>query len=557
MFSEISPSFVHTFSVYVDKVPGWKIDNHVQICRTVQYCTCNSVSSDPFTRFTALPFVSRLSPLHLLSRPVRMVPDISPRSPKYSVYLALRDALHGHALPKACVFTLIGWIFELYDLPATWEEDVTFRSDVYAARNLQFAWATMPRTRQEFRAIEQLSCNCVDLGGTALDTHTQGLRRHEGLIQQQPGVAPSSTLLNTAFQPLFFLHANTRHGSKLPRLKKIAKRSRWPLSVQDLMPHGSESTLRGLLGWMELDDNNTFKSAHQGAIFALVHMCHPYILTHLATSRVLLLRGIIQRIDGLHADLLAAVATHGTNLQGFDDTIIKNLMYVGNLLRQLFTLYMNNTQRRVFVSDYGHRLLLACAHGIDACLIVSSNRSKYYTWADLAPINHCLQTFEGAGAKLYDNFPTVQTAQIDEKYMHMFRRAAHSVSAPQFLVWELFLHTMYQLTIRQRCCAPGCAMTVIDGKLRFCAMCLRVPYCSKACQKQAWNLKTGSHRDVCKIIRVLCIQHKLPRNGQIVLQRLNQLLDGMPQDSSYKPMAEAVSKHFASLSELETQTSCK
>jgi hypothetical protein len=59
------------------------------------------------------------------------------------------------------------------------------------------------------------------------------------------------------------------------------------------------------------------------------------------------------------------------------------------------------------------------------------------------------------------------------------------------------------LTRSQRCIAPRCLKTLADTPLKFCTGCGGALYCSRSCQKRAWNDADVGHRALCSDILLI------------------------------------------------------
>ncbi|KAF9011467.1 hypothetical protein BDZ89DRAFT_1077783 [Hymenopellis radicata] len=62
----------------------------------------------------------------------------------------------------------------------------------------------------------------------------------------------------------------------------------------------------------------------------------------------------------------------------------------------------------------------------------------------------------------------------------------------------------------QRCAAPGCNGVVAAAALQKCSACVRVMYCSLACQKGAWKHELSPHKELCKLATILTTHTGLP-----------------------------------------------
>jgi hypothetical protein len=475
-------------------------------------------------------------------------------------YVSLRAALQGHSKPKECVYTIIGWLSALSPPPG-WEHDAQMRAQIYGLRNLMFAWATMPRTLKDVYDMDRITCTCAD-DAEASDTtaHSTGRYQMEAAQAITPDIRPMSIVLKAAFVPLFILVTEGPKGTgSLPRAKKIKARCRWPTSVRELLPHGPESTVRGLLIWLHGSyHGNIYTSALYMSILALVHMCHSYIMPYISTSRTLLNRGVISWIRFLYRDLMEMMK-HCTRSISETNIILERFMVLGAFFSRIYTLYMDLTLRHHFTATFAAELLQACAMALDAYdIFVRDPFVAGLSTPMYGSIDDFSASFQKIASTLLLEYPDLAITNPDGRAMAIFRHNVARERSSGRAPWKRFLQIIYALVTRERCCAPGCAVTSADTKLRYCAVCRRVSYCSITCQKRAWNMNTCAHRDICHAIRLLCTHFKLRRNsGAILAIHNNRKKPSNKELSDWQPLYETVSNHFDELSRVELQTPCK
>ncbi|KAK0452772.1 uncharacterized protein EV420DRAFT_1558415 [Desarmillaria tabescens] len=68
--------------------------------------------------------------------------------------------------------------------------------------------------------------------------------------------------------------------------------------------------------------------------------------------------------------------------------------------------------------------------------------------------------------------------------------------------WRAY-RAIRQATVSDRCYSPGCleTFTSMGRKFQFCSGCVRVPYCSRQCQRQAWKTGQAPHRIICQMVK--------------------------------------------------------
>jgi hypothetical protein len=91
---------------------------------------------------------------------------------------------------------------------------------------------------------------------------------------------------------------------------------------------------------------------------------------------------------------------------------------------------------------------------------------------------------------------------------------------------------------KHRCHGPGCIMTAQDLRrsLKACAGCDRSRYCSRTCQRKAWDYQDGSHRHACVALRKLFILEKMCKTQA-------QIIEGLIMTTP-RQMIDAANKHL-------------
>jgi hypothetical protein len=177
------------------------------------------------------------------------------------------------------VMILIGLLYQMVSPMAEIlhqnNTDAEYMKSVDTARSMVFAWITKSRTAKEMNRLQNLycpcnvACNMIRVPRTTfpislLDTvdfkeklHAVGLVTYSMLskLLADPIDRPILIVLYMAIEPLVGIEMKIRESAgvnigPLPRLSNLQKRTRWPLSVRDLLPRGSEPTIRGLFRWM-------------------------------------------------------------------------------------------------------------------------------------------------------------------------------------------------------------------------------------------------------------------------------------------------------------------
>jgi hypothetical protein len=471
-------------------------------------------------------------------------------------------SLQGHARPQVCVVTLFGWLLIfMHSLPENWtkDSDPDVRTQIIEGYDLMYSWATMPRSPEDVRAIEGLSCQCnfnesmetmvYNPHGMAhaMGTHLIRTQNNEQLYSRSD--PPIVMVLTTAFSNFNRLWSTT--DEKLPRLKRIRGRSQWPTSIHDLLPHGAEATMKGFLCWLSMDFKyHQFNRIMCLAMFGLIRMAQPYVITHITTSRLFLNRGVIASIGHLRRSLLLA---SGNPTQ--TDFAMANLSFFTREIHHLLMQCMDSVQRHRFVCTAPSELCQAFEQVIDTYHILSRDSVVNEAFPKLKiVIKQNIAIYEQLGSMIYSEYEGSLSAPIKSPIMASFGNLAAEREMDWREPWRQFPYIMYKLVTRDRCCAPGCSTTSLDRKLHYCAGCRRVAYCSRSCQRRSWGLEGCAHRDVCQAIRSLCMYHKIWRHRPSILASIKDMSKNLSRHSHPHPWYTLVSDHFNALSSLELRT---
>jgi hypothetical protein len=156
------------------------------------------------------------------------------------------------------------------------------------------------------------------------------------------------------------------------------------------------------------------------------------------------------------------------------------------------------------------------------------------------------------GAAVYNHFPEYRTCNPHLFSHPMFIRDAYPLNTPHIQLWITFLNILLYHRMRQRCTAHGCPRTPEErGRpFRYCTGCRLVSYCSRACQRNSWSRLDGpQHRDVCRLIRYICLLYKIPQNREPSLD-----LPPVPDLSQEEAqILGTINEHFAALTRLDLQ----
>jgi hypothetical protein len=439
----------------------------------------------------------------------------------------LRDRLASGLEGSACVWSLLSWFEDLQqrhkdvdqqDRHAEFTNDASARQArkaVYDAQNICYAWVTRPRDRLELDAFFDMHCACSSSARTVrAKQHDDVLKMSaRGSLQSDLIRPPFTHLLASFLQPLVDMQL-TNEDLHLRRIK-LERRTRWRRTLQDLIPHGVENTVRALATLLDQDAAIGRRSVLV-ALTVLIDLHRTSVLPFIVTSRTFIVRGFIDTIQQ-HVQF---VRSAGQNIKTADlSDVVNSTESMIKALGSIVMNYTNMSQRRTFHAQETMGLLRAYDGAIALIemlrpLITHPRHSRFMgpTLLDDEYWEVSVLMWSKMGGRLLDDCPEAQRVAIQLQAGQRICAAGlrDSFAPPYAVPWFQFAQAISILETYQQCSAPRCSKDVWTASLQRCAGCERVVYCSRVCQKAAWR---GSvpHRNVCKTIAALSKRLNIPK----------------------------------------------
>jgi hypothetical protein len=460
--------------------------------------------------------------------------------------------------PETCVYTLIGVLSALIDVNDLEGPRRDIRPELYRACkdafSLAFAWISQPRSLSSLKQLQDMKCACQrDTRFARNDAmwHKLGRMDYEKkwCLEQAPEQTPPiSAILIITLCPLFNLYEQ----QDIPRLRELEKRTTWPTSVLQILPHGPEATVRGLLVWFKLKNSARMNIALLETLHMLSTVCTARVIPCMTLSSSFLMGGITDTINDIQTKT-ERLMSEGHMDVGWMHRSIHDMLFLSRFINRLLVCDMDLNQKQVFLHSYSSRLLQALTYGDHACALFEGIIS-YLTSSptpDTPPVDPSLShniaviraVYADLAAMIFVDFltpddpPVPMSPEFEANILPVIRDVL--ADEQEGVMRSAFL-AMYRLGHYERCWALHCPRTAADSKLRHCSGCLRVSYCSRKCQKRAWNLTSniGSHRArkfvgdfkmpmaVCSGSRGILIQTMIKR-GTWLLKFTNTLLNSL------------------------------
>jgi hypothetical protein len=472
-----------------------------------------------------------------------------PLQPSTEKLLDILKELNCCPIPSICPYYVLGWqqrmhadekLIDHYGFGWTRGS----RRHLDQVWILGFKWLSMPRTTAEIRTLVSLRCQCTpeDSSDSVHQAGAQALAQDAAL--GQPIVSqPFCVVAKFWLKPLKYLRLKYKSHRRVTKLYKIVDREDWPSSIQDVLPHGPDDTIRGLLQWFRADlDLNTIAIFCE-SVNRLLDLCAPYILPSLIACWPFCVRLVAcmdSAISFRRSDEFLETENHA-------EACFYSLRASSRLLADIVLEYANRTQRDFFMKPRAENIRQKIISSMDLL-------DEFKTNIDFCSLFEHICDLEERLDVLCTAIWTVitPTSEIEAGKYPIYEGDNTSVIPFQYPPWYSFIKCLIDLENCQRCQRPGCSQFLVHRHaLRYCTGCRRVVYCSVHCQKLAWKHHTAPHRQICGVIRSLCIQLDLPRH------RIVKKLPHAPVDKAYLPAARTVIKHLDLLAKADMKARSK
>jgi hypothetical protein len=402
--------------------------------------------------------------------------------------------------PERCTMVLLGYTSNILSDSEEAQGQTclsTLREPWGDLRTAGIRWISAPRPLEDMKSQCAQTCQCsldVRRGGS----HSAG---ESVLLQLSDPRGPFLAFLEHLARILALPYGGQAAGSVdldklIMRSDRIGRRAAWPRALEDLLPHGAEGTIRGILRWLKCDVGLEVTLQIQQLVLDTLAFTAALALPFVVTSRVLMPLGLVAPFLTLGRTIEAL--PHTTPLEGMP---LRQVSMCAGFLTDFCVVLVDEQARRTITEPYADDLMSAVVH----CL-TSLNRLAHKTSThNDTDVSNNLHRLVGCVRLLLDDFPRLRSYAAQFRVVH-----ALMSEVPSFSLWQRFHHVVFQLNRSQQCASPECARTFADtGPFRRCERCRRVVYCSRGCQKTAWRHAVAPHRDVCEPLRLTCIAYGL------------------------------------------------
>jgi hypothetical protein len=456
------------------------------------------------------------------------------------------------------VYRLISWIDICTDMHQenTWVQlSAQTQQMLDEVWMLAFTWVTRPKTPTDLAAFLALGCHCMPEQCIDPD-HEDGVNLYQELENDATihwHIAPRWFLL-LHFLRVFELLDNQDDNPDDQKLVHISRRQLWPRSRRTLLPHGTEGTLRGLLQWFEQDlDPHILQRLHL-VYKALLTFCPPLVLPRIVTSANFVSLAIIRPIYGLEQSLKTLVPSGTPSSRHGFAIVINAVVYLCGLIRNITQTIGNGGERAAFNQRAPQQLLKAYEVFLRISQFLSAYAAKYdRVLVETGALDQCVNNISARAAEVIMDCPDLNLDITPESPLYTFSlwhyRQMRQTESTRERVWDRLLRMLVSLKIEQCCASPSCRATTVDARLKACTGCMRFLYCSRTCQRRAWNHHTVPHRGVCQVVADVYKRYQLPEAS---LRDWAAEKDTTPPGSAWVASAKLVTVHLRTLTEMRT-----
>jgi hypothetical protein len=441
---------------------------------------------------------------------------------------------------QACIMDRVGSLDIMTQMPKPVTTAVDRRS-ARGALHTCFKWLTCPRDSQKLLELSQAQCTC-DSGASLRLSHQVGL---EVMDRSGPSLRKPFIVLADQILRIFCINLDSKPITEVQETRqqvhRLLHRQNWPGTWREMLPHGPKDTMFALLSLLDANTPIRLRYSTMSAIGRVVRYCHPLVVPILICSPGMAIPSITTSIRECQQIFTQQARSDAPDIQALA-IMMECLTSIAVFLLGLFK-FSHEAQRTIFHVEGGIHLFKSYSIAALLCRTLAAEKNWFSLHESvMAQSTNILRKFELLGGWMYDDCPDSRKLKLDASLVEMFDQESSRQTTPKDHTWARLLELLYYLEVRQQCAAPGCSYTLVDGPLRQCAGCVRVAYCSRACQKHAWK-HAIPHRGVCSVLAQLQKELQLPHRDVAYYDAPDELLDSF----LWPPLANIALDHFVQL----------
>ena len=256
---------------------------------------------------------------------------------------------------------------------------------------------------------------------------------------------------------------------------KFSTRGHWPTGIDDLLPHGPDLSMRGLLFWLLRGDEVSF--------YTLVLRLLVLAPTQTATE-------VLRQRQVVMSTLYTRFVTNLCYLQHSDIPSRANIMARLDATSRIFLMIDQLPSDNVLEHIYYREKMTFAV--IDNFYHIDDREFRSALLRRLAQFLQSLVLITRVGQAAWDS--------IVRTFPPEFRLDDSDQPPDPYIV---FRDIVLKTVVRTQCDATGCnRYGEVEGiKLRKCARCRVVFYCSRECQAAHWRATIHPHKELCTILQ--------------------------------------------------------
>jgi hypothetical protein len=330
---------------------------------------------------------------------------------------------------------------------------------------------TFRRDPAEIQKFLSLKCNCPPRNAV-MDMHHIGMM----LLYFDDSPTPGEFMLHLCTSELRNVGKNLKNFHSM-KLHNLSSRKIWPHSTGQLLPHGSEKTVLGLLDWIATGDAKASLNAVE-ALAALLHCAWSVVAPVMVKKRLVLDHFITSASRWRERLMMGMGSTNGAKYEEYATLVVDLLRLFLSVIRLICEEYSDPTAAAYFLRPRHEDVLVAC----DQILSATECTGFLVGTEDTQIIhNKIFESSIAVGRIIVNSFPECLPGVTRVMSNIKMKEIARSPESARAHLCKNLVNGLWFYHIRQQCASPGCLRTTEQrGRpSRYCTGCWWIPYCSK------------------------------------------------------------------------------
>jgi hypothetical protein len=182
--------------------------------------------------------------------------------------------------PTTCLFVIIACIHQVHDGSQDLiKTHLSVRWLIQDVWSMMYEWFLKPQSAEELSAFSQLDCKCSTVQRNDVTHQIGGLAWSRSAYKTKQ-VHARWFMMELALLPAILCYTKEldENDERFYRLDQLHRRRYWPCSVLDILPHGNQRSIQGLLQWFTLGAHPLFQNRLYQTLCLMVHDCYPLVV---------------------------------------------------------------------------------------------------------------------------------------------------------------------------------------------------------------------------------------------------------------------------------------